>query len=177
MKANGKGKDQATTDDLDDVPVIEIETSASDSPIGSKWGREEVADPIPSKKPKGGIPVPRRPVRVQPKKTGAKVAKVSVLYVAVSASHVTLSCDCGKISVVYSSIDRINATQLSSPILSCNKVYYRFYLASIYWKSHSWIHCNFFFCDHICCTNFALTAQRSRSNPTLSTHCPPQPFM
>ena len=36
MKANGKGKDQATTDDLDDVPVIEIETSASDSPVSSK---------------------------------------------------------------------------------------------------------------------------------------------
>ena len=33
-----------------------------------------------------------------------------VLYVAVSASHVTLSCDCGKISVVYSSVDHINAT-------------------------------------------------------------------
>ena len=33
-----------------------------------------------------------------------------VLYVAVSASHVTLSCDCGKFSVVYSSIDHINAT-------------------------------------------------------------------
>jgi len=78
-KANGKGKGRATTDDLDDVPVIEIETSASDSPVGSKRGREEVADPIPSKKPKGGIPVPRRPARVQPKKTGAKVAKVSVL--------------------------------------------------------------------------------------------------
>ena len=43
-----------------------------------------------------------------------------LLYVAVSASHVTLSCDCGKFSVVYSSIDHINATQLSSPILSCN---------------------------------------------------------
>ena len=43
-----------------------------------------------------------------------------LLYVAISASHVTLSCDCGKFSVVYSSIDHINATQLSSPILSCN---------------------------------------------------------
>ena len=36
--------------------------------------------------------------------------KADLLYVAVSASHVTLSCDCGKISVVYSSIDLINAT-------------------------------------------------------------------
>ena len=36
-------------------------------------------------------------------------AKV-VLYVVVSASHVTLSCDCGNFSVVYSSIDHINAT-------------------------------------------------------------------
>ena len=34
----------------------------------------------------------------------------NMLYVAVSASHVTLSCDCGKISVVYSSVDHINAT-------------------------------------------------------------------
>ena len=33
-----------------------------------------------------------------------------MLYVAVSASHVILSCDCGKILVVYSSIDHINAT-------------------------------------------------------------------
>ena len=33
-----------------------------------------------------------------------------VLYVAVSASHVILSCDCGRILVVYSSIDHINAT-------------------------------------------------------------------
>ena len=33
-----------------------------------------------------------------------------VLYVAVSASHVILSCDCGKFLVVYSSIDHINAT-------------------------------------------------------------------
>ena len=46
--------------------------------------------------------------------------KLQVLYVAVSASHVTLSYDCGKISVVYSSIYHINAIQLSSPILSCN---------------------------------------------------------
>ena len=45
----------------------------------------------------------------------------ALLYVAVSASHVTLSCDCGKFSVVYSSIDHINATELSSPILSCNR--------------------------------------------------------
>jgi len=44
----------------------------------------------------------------------------TLLNVAVSASHVTLSCDCGKISVVYSRIDHINTTQLSSPILSCN---------------------------------------------------------
>ena len=53
-----------------------------------------------------------------------------VLYVAVSASHVTLSCDCGKISVVYSSVDHINATWLSSPILSCNKGQYT-----------QWVHC------------------------------------
>ena len=33
----------------------------------------------------------------------------NLLYVAVSASHVTLSCDCGNFSVVYSSIDHINA--------------------------------------------------------------------
>jgi len=44
-----------------------------------------------------------------------------VLNVAVSASHVMLSCDCGKISVVYSSFDHINTTELSSPILSCNR--------------------------------------------------------
>jgi len=44
-----------------------------------------------------------------------------LLNVAVSASHVKLSCDCGKFSVVYSSIDHINITQLSSPTMSCNK--------------------------------------------------------
>ena len=45
-----------------------------------------------------------------------------VLYVAVSASHVTLSCDCGKMSVVYSSIYHINVTQLSSPHLVLQQV-------------------------------------------------------
>ena len=34
----------------------------------------------------------------------------NLLYVAVSASYVTLSCDCGKFSVVYSSVDHINIT-------------------------------------------------------------------
>ena len=43
--------------------------------------------------------------------SGSKVRWLrELLYVAVSASHVTLSCDCGKFSVVYSSVDHINAT-------------------------------------------------------------------
>ena len=43
--------------------------------------------------------------------SGSKVRWLrELLYVAVSASHVTLSRDCGKISVVYNSIDHINAT-------------------------------------------------------------------
>ena len=36
--------------------------------------------------------------------------EITMLNVAVSASHVMLSCDCGKFSVVYSSVDHINAT-------------------------------------------------------------------
>ena len=50
--------------------------------------------------------VPPTPIDVTPKQFEGK----EVLDVAVSASHVKLSCDCGKFSVVYSSIDHINTT-------------------------------------------------------------------
>lgn len=60
------------------VPVIELETSDSDASIGSKRGREDAEQMIPSKKLKERQiekPAPR-PAQKQPKKSRAKVAKV-----------------------------------------------------------------------------------------------------
>ena len=49
---------------------------------------------------------------------GLKVLISKILNVAVSASHVILSCDYGKFSVVYSNIDHINTVEVgcSKPV-------------------------------------------------------------
>lgn len=63
------------------VPVIEIDTSDSGSSTGSKRGREDITVLMPSKKHKGEQldNSPPHPIQLQPKKSKAKVAKVSTV--------------------------------------------------------------------------------------------------
>ena len=68
-------------DRSDGMPIIEIETSDSDSSVGSKRQREDLIEPMPSKRPRAQQaekPV-APPARPQAKKTSAKVAKVGEL--------------------------------------------------------------------------------------------------
>jgi len=79
--SSSKSKPKALTNpDGTPVPVIEIESSDSGSSTGSKRRREDITDLAPSKKHKGKLDdSPPHPIRPQPKKSKAKVAKVSTV--------------------------------------------------------------------------------------------------